>query len=49
MFRAFTVDYNNLPDDVNRDLLKADEAKKGNEIDENYDDFMVVQVDGKTR
>lgn len=48
MFRAFTVDYSELPSDVNKDALKSDEAKKGNVVDEYYDDFMVVQVNGRT-
>lgn len=46
MFTAFTVDFHDIPKDVNRDAfgggcLETDAMKY-------YDDYMVVQVDGKT-
>lgn len=42
MFKAFTVDYNELPSDVNRDAFETEG------IDEYYEDYLVVQMDGKT-
>jgi hypothetical protein len=39
MFRAITLSYNDLPNDVNKDAFEAEGVK------ENY---LVVQVDGKT-
>lgn len=48
MFRVFTVDYSELPSDVNKDALRDNMADKGLKIDERYNDFMVVQLNGKT-
>ena len=42
MFRAFTVDYNELPSDVNREAFETEG------IDEYYEDYLVVQMEGKT-
>ena len=42
MFKAFTVTYNDLPDDVNRDAFKTDG------VEEYYEDYLVVQVNDKT-
>lgn len=42
MFKAFTVNYSDLPPDVNRDAFET------GGVEEYYDDYLVVQVDGKT-
>lgn len=48
MFKALLVSYQNLPPDVDRDALRDDMADNGLEIDEHYDDFMVIQENGRT-
>lgn len=42
MFKAFTVDYTDIPPDVNRTAFETDG------IEEYSEDYLVVQVDGKT-
>jgi hypothetical protein len=42
MFKATVVGYTDLPDDVNRDAFET------GGVEECYDDYLVVQVDGKT-
>lgn len=42
MFKAFTVGYNDIPSDVDRKVFETDG------VEEYYEDYLIVQVDGKT-
>lgn len=46
MFKAFTVSWNDIPKDVNRGALGGDCV--GEDVKKYYDDYLIVQVDGKT-
>ena len=46
MFKAFTVTWNDIPPDVNRDAFGGNDVAE--DILKYYDDYLVVQVDGKT-